>query len=506
MEKINYDREFCGRVPLHQTNMIQPHGVLLVVNNKDGRIIQASENAEEVFGINVRELVSQEFSRLIEKQEAETLKTAVRSARIEKIPFYFSVSGNYFFSTLKSAEDYYIIEIEKKKRPVTAPDAFAILYQELKSMMRDMEGMTTLEETCRMAINELKKVSGFDKIMIYRFDQEWNGDVIAEVREESMESYLGLKFPASDIPKQARELYQRTAYRLIPNRDYEPVQLYPVLNPITNAFTDLSDSNLRSVAGVHLEYLANMSVVASMSTRIMVKGKLWGLIACHHRTPKYLSFENCALFELLSMLISTKIAKVEDAQLYTWQNNMQQLYTGLLESVYRENDLVASFQLHQEELSALLHADGLALLFNGRLETTGSIPGQEEIRDLVFWLQTMDQEELYQQTHLSEVYEPAAAYADIASGILALPIQAAKGNYLLAFRREAVQTVNWGGNPAEAVQFTADKKTYHPRASFRIWQEKQEHTSLPWDAGQLQLAGQFKNFLRSFAELQLMNT
>ena len=506
MEKINYDREFCGRVPLHQTNMIQPHGVLLVVNNLDGRIIQASENAEEVFGINVRQLVSQEFSRLIEKQEAEALKKAVRSARIEKIPFYFSISGNFFFSTLKSVEDYFIIEIEKQKRPVTAPDSFAVLYQELKSVMRDMEGMATLEETCRMALNELKKISGFDKIMIYRFDQEWNGDVIAEIREDSMESYLGLKFPASDIPKQARELYQRTAYRLIPNRNYEPVQLYPVLNPITNAFIDLSDSNLRSVAGVHLEYLSNMGVVASMSTRIMVKGKLWGLIACHHRTPKYLSFENCTLFELLSMLISTKIATVEDAQLYTWQNNSQQLYTGLLESVYRENDLVASFQLHQEELSALLHADGLALLFNGRLETTGSTPGQEEIRDLVFWLQTRDQEELYQQTHLSQVYEPAAAYADMASGILALPIQAAKGNYLLAFRREAKQTVNWGGNPAEAVQFTADKKTYHPRASFRIWQEKLEQTSLPWDAGQLQLASQFKNFLRSFVELQLMNT
>src|SRR5439155_4932601 len=132
-------------------------------------------------------------------------------------------------------------------------------------------------------------------VMIYQFDNNWNGTVIAEAMEAGMDSYLGLKFPASDIPKQAREMYRKNPYRFIPDVDYQPVRLYPVLNPVSGGFTDLTDSNLRSVAGVHLEYLRNMQVMASMSTRIVKEDQLWGLISCHHRTAKYLSYQMCSL-------------------------------------------------------------------------------------------------------------------------------------------------------------------------------------------------------------------
>ncbi|WP_114941825.1 GAF domain-containing protein, partial [Mucilaginibacter endophyticus] len=157
------------------------------------------------------------------------------------------------------------------------------------------------------AVHELRRITGFDGIMMYRFDEDWNGTVIAEEKDApELEHYLGHTFPGSDVPRQARDLYLKNSYRLIPDRDFTPVRLYPVMNPVTNTFIDLSDCNLRGVAAVHLEYLKNMNVQASMSIRVIDNGKLWGLIACHHVRPHYLSFETGAVCEMLSSVISNR--------------------------------------------------------------------------------------------------------------------------------------------------------------------------------------------------------
>lgn len=501
----NYEAEFCGKVPLNLTNLIQPHGVLLVVDQKDFRILQLSENASEIFGTNFKDVVSRSLFDFMWAKQAEKFKERFEQKFKGKLPFSVSLPTGDYLASVQSLDQWLIVEIEKEKRSQGNTDSFLDIYQELKYAMTAVEAAASTAEACDVAVRELKRISGFDKIMIYRFDQDWNGDVIAEIRQEEMDAYLGLKFPASDIPKQARDLYQRTPYRLIPNVDYTPVKLYPVLNPLTNAFTDLSNSNLRSVAGVHLEYLKNMNVVASMSTRILIDDQLWGLIACHHRTAKYLSFEMCSVFELLSNVISAKISAAQKQDLFTYKSSMQTIYADVLEDVYKEENLSHSFFKKQQELLKLLSADGIAFANNHQILSFGQVPEEVDIAEIVLWLQSNTVNGVFHQARLASVFEPAEKYTALASGILALPIQPERGSYIIAFRPEALQKVNWGGNPNDAVQFESDGKRYHPRNSFSQWQQTVKQTSIPWKSEEIEVAENFRNFVLEYTLNKIYN-
>ena len=487
----NFDAEFCGRVPLNQTNIIQPHGILLVVDKTDFSILQASENANRVFDLPAAELVKTKLTTFLPEGEMQQLSKLFSGTISGKLPFVFSIGGKRFLCIVEPQELYCIVEIEKEPHAESDDLSFISIYQDVKLAMAGIEACNTTEETCRTVAKELKKLSGFDKVMVYCFDEHWNGDVVAEEMEPGMERYFGLKFPASDIPKQARELYRNSPYRLIPTIDYEPVRLYPVINPLTNAFVDLSNSNLRSVACVHLEYLRNMQVNASMSTRILKDGELWGLIACHHCTPKYLSYEMCSVFELLSNVITAKISAVQNRDSFALKSTKQQLQNKVIEQVLSAGSVGGE----KNTLLQLLDADGVALVSDHRLETVGVTPNRQEIEDLIFWLQANNVYSLYHQPSLPAVYEAAEGYADKASGLLALPIEADKGDFVLAFRPEAVQKIDWGGNPDEAVQFESDGKKYHPRASFKIWQQVVKQTAQPWKKETLEAAEGLRNFL-----------
>lgn len=489
------DEGFCGKVPLHQTNAIQPHGLLIIAQVRSLYILQVSENAESFFGIKPSDLVDQSLSNFISEEQTQKLSERFTENIKAKIPFALTIKGKEFIAIVQQQNDLLIFEMEAVHKEAS----FIHLYEDLKFAGAAIEAAPTTPDACAVAAKELKRLSGFDKIMIYQFDEEWNGDVIAEEMEEGMESYLHLKFPASDIPKQARELYRTNPYRIIPNVTYEPVRLYPLLNPVTNSFTDLSNCNLRSVAGVHLEYLRNMHVAASMSTRILKDGKLWGLIACHHRTPKYLSFEMCSFFELISNNVSAKVASLQNTDTSRYKSSMHQLHAQLVEDFYQTNSITATAFQHQDELLNLLKADGMAFVIDKQIEVIGTTPGKTELQDLVFWLQTNGVNKIYQQPSLANVYEQAEEYAHEASGLLALPIQPDKGDYVLAFRHEAVRNVNWGGNPNEAVQFEPNNTTYHPRNSFKIWQETVQKTSMPWRDEELEIAENFRNFLIEFS-------
>jgi two-component system, chemotaxis family, sensor kinase Cph1 len=238
-----------------------------------------------------------------------------------------------------------------------------------------------------------------------------------------------------------------------------------------------------------------VGVDASMSTRILVDGELWGLIACHHRTPMYLSFEMCSVFELLSNVISAKISAMQQQDLFNYKNQMNGLYARMVENIFRDENLPLSIHRNQEDIMKLLHADGMAVVVNNQLDSYGQVPAQSDIEDLVMWLQTNGNGRLLHQPSLSSVYEQAKNYSEIASGILALPIQPEKGSFILAFRLEAKRKVNWGGDPNRTVNFEAGGKKYHPRNSFNLWQQVVQHTSIPWKPEELDMAEQFRNFI-----------
>ncbi|RFM29965.1 GAF domain-containing protein [Deminuibacter soli] len=500
----NYDSAFCGSLPIHNINLVQPYGVLLVLDGASLQIVQASENAHLVFNLPVTELAGTPLQAHVGEAAVNLLTAHFDKATSNKIPFTLTVQDKQYLALAHAKTGYILVEIELNAYETASLQPFVSVFQELKYSMLAIEEAPTTAAMCTVAARELKKISGFDKVMIYHFDENWNGTVVAEEMEPAMESYMGFTFPASDIPRQARDLYQRNAYRLIPSREYTPVKLYPVINPVTHAFVDLSDCNMRAVAAVHIEYLKNMGVMASMSTRIMYGDKLWGLIACHHREAKYLSFEMCAVFELLSGIMSAKVTALNNKEQSLFNALLNESHARFIEQVYNSQGVTAAFAAGGAHLLSLFNATGAALIQQGKVQLYGQTPGAEELEELVFWLNARKLKNTWSETHLSSVFDTAHKYTGHASGLLAIPLNSNGDDYLLLFRPEVVRTVNWGGNPDEAIQFEGNTGKYHPRHSFKLWQQTFRAISLPWHDEELRMAEYLRSFIYEFNTRQVL--
>lgn len=495
----NYDATFCGRLPIHQTNSIQPHGVLLLMDKEIQTIVQVSENIRQLLKRPAQDVAGAEASAYISAASREVLLAAVQEGFDGKLPLTLTFKVNdteeQVFCLLHVAEEGLIIEAELKECYTALPRTFIEIYQRIKQAMQHINQCSAMEEVCTVTAGELRKITGFDKVMVYRFDENWNGTVLAEVAEPHMEAYIGLTFPASDIPKPARDMYEKNPYRLIPNRDYTPVKLYPLLNPLSNGFTNLLNADLRSVASVHIEYLKNMNVMASMSARILWQERLWGLIACHHRTAKYLSFEECSIVEMISNILSQRITSLQNAASVLLRQQLNSRFAAIVENMIDSGSMVDTFVNNAGLLKEFLNAEGIALCWEGQIEREGNTPEEGDIETLVFWLRQKARQQVFHQPQLPLVFEESKAFSNSASGIMALPIQPDRGNYLIAFRPEMIRTISWGGNPNEAVQFEPNSTVYHPRHSFQVWQQTVHHTAKSWHPEEITAAEQFRGFL-----------
>ncbi|MBT1688800.1 GAF domain-containing protein [Dawidia soli] len=494
----NYDSELCGSLPIHLTNHIQPYGVLLVIDRKSFNVIQASENSHLVFDEPVGEMIDAPLTRYISQGTVEKIQQKLTAAFANPLPDQWNIRGGEHFVLWHAKETYLIAEIEIPGFQTGEQSSFANVYHELKYAMSRIESADSITGLWQIVVAEIKKVSGFDKIMVYQFDEDWNGTVVAEVLEPGMEVYLGITFPASDIPRQARELYKRNPYRYIPDRDAQPVRLYPVINSLTGAFIDLFDCNLRSVATVHVEYLRNMGVSASMSIRIMKDNELWGLMACHHRTPRQLSFQMCSVLEMLSAAISAKLSLLVNKNNYQFDQSLKEKYTTLVKEIYASGN-PDDTMVKTGRIAELFEADGLAIIRNGLTRTWGKTPSEEDLQELALWLSVQDIKGIYHTTSLSSVHDVAEHYRSTCSGLLCLLIDPRRHDFLLLFRPEVIETLQWGGNPDERIQFESDGKSYHPRNSFKIWQQTVTGRSAGWRREELLLAEVLRNFLYEFS-------
>lgn len=497
MQPSNYDSDFCGSLPIHLTNLVQAYGVLLVVDETNWQIVQASENTQQVFSRGVGEVVNKSLNDFINKEDSAALRKKLTHNFNNKIASVWVINGQHFIVLIHRLPKYLLVEIDIQPLKSGSQEAFVNVYQEIKYAMTAIEGAESLEKACEIAAIELKRISGFDKVMIYQFDKDWNGYVVAEAREDDMESYYQFTFPASDIPKQARQLYLKNPYRFIPDRTYQPVKIYPVVNPITQSFIDLSDCNLRSVAAVHVEYLKNMNVTASLSTRILHQDQLWGLIAGHHKTARHMSYEMCSVFEMLSGIISMKIASLQNQEGSALNNFIAATWSRMMESVHTSEDLYASL-LAPDGAMKLLNATGIVLSKGNKFQTGGVVPGDEVLAELMLWLHTRELRRVYATDSLREEYEYAKDFNGHASGMLVIPINHASDRYLILFRPEQVKMINWGGNPGDRIQFDEDEKNYHPRNSFKQWQQKVTGVARPWRKEEIDAAEALRTFIYEY--------
>jgi light-regulated signal transduction histidine kinase (bacteriophytochrome) len=462
----------CADEPIAVPGAVQPHGVLLAVTETDLDVVVASANAAGLFGRPVRNL-----AEVLDDDALARLRDGLAGDLAEVNPLRMTVGGAEADLVLHRADGLLLTEWE----PVAgAEEAGQAWHRRLPSVLQRLSASTTLEELSDTLARDVRGLTGFDRVMVYRFDADWNGEVIAEARREDLEPFLDLRFPASDIPAQARALYTTNWMRLIPDAGYQRVPLEPAADPRTGRPLDLSGAMLRSVSPVHLEYLANMGVVSSMSVSLIDRGRLWGLISCHHYAgPHRPSYADRTAAEFLgrtaSLLLHTVVSAGET--------------DGVVEVAERGAELAAAVGRTPRALGAalteqdvtvldLLPASGAAVRLGGQLRLLGTTPPADRIPALVAALVAAD---VPATDSAARVVPGAADLAGTASGVLAVPVGA--GDFLAWFRPETLREVTWGGNPyASKIALTDDGPRLSPRRSFDAWSETVRGTSRPWRA------------------------
>ncbi len=480
--------------PIHISGQIQPHGIIFVLEEPNLKILQVSNNASSIFGISPEKIVQKNLDELLDPFQVDHLRVGILFNEnldlINPAKVWSRTKGEKYvvFDSIfhRNSAGFLILELEPAISQENIP--FLAFYHLARASITQLEKTANLRDFCQTIVTEVRKVSGFDRVMLYKFHEDGHGSVMAEDKLESLEPYLGLHYPESDIPKPARKLFCSNWIRLIPNTHADPVQLFPTNNPNSEHPLDLTNSILRSASPCHLEYLHNMGVGASLTISLMKEDKLWGLIACHHQSPKYVSYELRKACEFLGRMIFSEISAKEETEDFDRRIQLTSIHSALIERMSQEENLVDGLVKNQANLLELLDAQGAAVCFGNSCQLIGETPKEEEVNLLLQWLQKNFEGEVFYTDSLSEIYPNAEIFKHVTSGLLAIPI--AKKNFVLWFRSEVIQTVNWGGDPNHAFTVSQTESGVHlsPRKSFEVWKETVRLKSLPWKQVEIQAA------------------
>jgi light-regulated signal transduction histidine kinase (bacteriophytochrome) len=350
------------------------------------------------------------------------------------------------------------------------------------------------------AAREARRLTGFDRVMVYEFLRDESGAVAAEDRIEALAPLLHHRYPASDIPKQARQLYLQNPIRVIPDVSYTAAPLVPPTNPATGALLDMSQCTLRSVSPVHLQYLRNMNVAASMSVSIIVDGALWGLMAFHHTAPRLVPYELREMCKHLGQILSQQVKARLDADAHLQVLRLAAAGDRVLRILSEADVLDRALLEHAAELPGVVAADGAAVLFGDKVGATRRAPSRAQIRELAGWLLDAAPSDPFESSSLARQYPAAAAYAPLASGLLATVVSREEPLVLLWFRAEQVETINWAGNPHRPAEPGEDAGTLTPRRSFEIWKETVRNRSETWSSVEVDAARRLKLSLRDLIQ------
>lgn len=467
----------CASEPIRVPGAIQPHGRLAVLAAADGRLLAYSANWEAEDAVHA--------ALALLPVDGARLQPGSGPAWIGSMP----LAGRSWDVAAHRQGDRVLVEYEPCG---PAASMHAPIYAVARDMLPVLQHADSVPALCQSVATEMKRLTGFGRCLVYRFDPDGHGEVLAERIDEGYHSYAGHRFPASDIPAQARELYVVNHIRLIPDANYEPVPLLAAAGAPDPASLDLSFAALRSVSPVHLEYMRNMGTLASMSVSIVVRGRLWGLVSCHDHAPRHLPFQTRIACEHLGRLLSLQVQAQEDnaevAERLALHQRVLTLVALMAESDGTLNRLVAPELL----LPELAHADGAAVVLNDSCRCIGQAPPPEQVLRLAHWIAERG-EDVFCTDRLPEVYPDGEALLPGCAGVLALSISQVHRHVVLWFRPELVQTIQWAGDPRKTLPVTTGR--IHPRLSFDSWQERVRGRSAPWSVAEQAAVGELRQAL-----------
>lgn len=466
----------CDREPIHLLGSVQDFGCLLALSS-DLVVRHVSRTAADWFDTEAEDLIGRSIIDFLPAVALKRLRHALEnlrgSSQVER-EFDLEVgSGRRAEMAVHLSNELIIVELEPEEGD-DQQDEF------LRSAVDRLGSARTVEQILNTSARVIRSLSGFDRVMVYRFLHDGSGEVVAEDKTENLESFHGLRYPPSDIPKQARELYKRNLIRSIADVGSAPS---PIVPPLRDDGTplDLSFSVLRSVSPIHVEYLSNMGVGASMSLSILRGGELWGLVACHHMSPRRLSLRTRSQAEMFAQMLALILESRERAEQVRDERRVQALYGRMMQAVSRsDTPKAAALASLFPQLRRVIDADGIGVFIDDEGARAGAAPTDEEFKALVRFLNMSARGEIYTSHDLANVYPRAADFALRTAGLLAIPLSRDPRDWLVLFRREIKTKVTWAGNPSKPAQLGPNGVRLTPRKSFEAWQEMVAGESAPW--------------------------
>ena len=491
----------CDREAIHIPGSIQAHGFLLglaLTDEENFQVAVASENAADYLHRPVASILNHSLSAVLPLEIEGLLRRGLLSE---------GASGDFarFIGTIR-LPDYdhhesefqivghrvgglYILEFERTESSISQGDLNTVI----TNFVSTLEESRTSLELCNAITIQVRQLTGFDRVMLYQFDNIGHGTVLSEDRNERLPSYLGLRFPATDIPRQARALYVSNRIRIIPDVDYLPSPLISTSTVAEAGPIDLSLSILRSVSPIHRDYMRNMGTLSSMSISIVSEGRLWGLISAHHSEPRTVPYLVRSACDVLSRIMSAQLLASQKSAEFAHAIKLKSVHGQLLTFMASGESYIDALARHPSALCAVVGATSAAIVVDGRCVRIGDAPEEEDIHRISAWLANSVKEEVFASHEIGVEFADSSTLTAKASGVLAISLSQVHRMQIFWFRPEVIESVHWAGEPTKDQELIRGVLHIHPRNSFASWKQILRGKSEPWDSVEIESAREFRN-------------
>ena len=475
-----YDLSNCDEEPIHQIRLVQSHATLFAEDVRTGRIVFAADNSLEVLGVPHHALLGKTPASLLAEA---TLMEVHRASAEQDFGRYNPLrpqlvndpSGMDLHLIVHEHDGMRLYEFEPRHPEVSSID----FIDQVDTATQRIQNAGDIQRVFDTTVREVQRLTGHDRVMLYRFDAEGHGEVIAEQRRPDLEPFLNLRYPATDIPEPARRLFVATGTRLTADVNDTPARIHPMVHPDTGAPLDLTYGVTRGVSPIHVEYLRNMGVGATLSIAIVEDGKLWGLIACHHYSAKFVDFKLRKILRFFAKIISGHLSLQNALDFRKSVLRVNRVKTQLFEQMAGDWDILKGLTQGERTLLDLNEAEGAVVHLDGELHRVGQTPSDATVHRVIDWLHEHTEGPVW---HTDSIRRHLANGSDHnLGGVLSIPIGKAPKEYVLWFKPPQTKVVSWGGRPDKVLEEDeAGNVRVSPRKSFAKWQQRVEGISEPW--------------------------
>jgi light-regulated signal transduction histidine kinase (bacteriophytochrome) len=487
----------CEHEPIHIPGSIQPHGFLIGLDS-DWKIDFCTANISLFVDLQHTDILGKNFTAIFGSKQQEQILDYINEDKIQNVfPLEINLLGKSFQVSIHKSHDIYVLEAEPK---FADREKLADVYTQTIQFVTQMNNTTSLKDLCALVAEGTREITGYDRVMIYKFDEQYNGEVFAESCREDLEPFLGLHYPHTDIPVQARELYIKNQLRLIVDINYKPVPIFTIDDNKENKNLDLSLSILRSTSPIHVEYLKNMGVGATLTISLIHHDRLWGLIACHHYSKKNISPEIRLAAKLQGQFITSQIdiRQSNDENVSAQRASLALEELTSLELPLSDDSLETI--VNTQEILNLCNASGVSVSTKDKIYKSTLAPSDDYIKTLTEQITKQIQDKTFVTNKLSDYFSEIERCPDFA-GILYHSLDS--HSHIIWYRPETISEINWGGDPEKAI--VKDSNGLHPRNSFNIWKQIIKNQSNTWKQYEINTAIRYSHTLHNHLMLIMLS-